>query len=112
MFNFGFWMGEGGSGRIRLRASRLPPSFACGVASWRDKGGRRDFFIAAPLLRTDPRRVVRLLTARVVPASERVRVSWLTLNPEVSVIRFLEVAGNGGAMHPTIFRRLGLRRHG
>lgn len=40
------------------------------------------------------------------------RVSWLTLNPEASVIRFLEVAGNGGAMHPTIFRRPSLRRHG
>ncbi len=39
-------------------------------------------------------------------------VSWLTLNPEASVIRFLGVAENGGAMHPTIFRRPGLRKHG
>ena len=39
-------------------------------------------------------------------------VSWLTLNLEASVIRFLGVAENGGAMHPTIFRRPGLRRHG
>jgi hypothetical protein len=27
---------------IRLRASRLPPSFACGVASWRDKGAEEE----------------------------------------------------------------------
>ena len=39
-------------------------------------------------------------------------VSWLTLNLEASVIRFLGVAENGGAMHPTIFRRPGLRKHG
>ena len=49
MFNFGFWMGEGGSGRIRLRASRLPPSFACGVASWRDKGGGGGIFLSPHL---------------------------------------------------------------
>ena len=111
MLNFGWGRAGAGGSAFALRDSRLHL-----LAVWRAGvtrgGGRRDFFIAAPLLRTDPRRVVRLLTARVVPASERVRVSWLTLNPEVSVIRFLEVAGNGGAMHPTIFRRLGLRRHG
>jgi len=39
-------------------------------------------------------------------------ISWLTLNPEAFVIRFLGVAENGGAMHPTIFRRPGLRKHG
>ena len=39
-------------------------------------------------------------------------ISWLTLNSEASVIRFLGVAENGGAMHPTIFRRPGLRKHG
>jgi len=38
-------------------------------------------------------------------------VSWLTLNLEASVIRFLGVAENGGAVHPTIFRRPGLRKH-
>ena len=39
MLDFEFWMGG-----IRLRASRLPPSFAYGVASWRDKGGGAEGF--------------------------------------------------------------------
>lgn len=72
------------------RGERLPPSFACGVARRRDERvGRGEGGLA-----------------------QAAAISWLTLNPEASVIRFLGVAENGGAMHPTIFRRPGLRKHG